>query len=57
MHYGKNGEEKVWLQESEVEKDLGIMVSIDGKHGKQVEAAVSKANSALGRMRKIFKFF
>ena len=65
MHYGKNnprnkyyiqhGEEKVWLQESEVEKDLGIMVSCDGKHGKQVEAAVSKANSALGRMRKTFK--
>ena len=45
------------MQESEVEKDLGIMVSSDGKHGKQVEAAVSKANSALGRMRKTFKFF
>ena len=67
MHYGKknprnkyyiqHGEEKVWLQESEVEKDLGIMVSSDGKYGKQVEAAVSKANSALGRMRKTFKFF
>ena len=52
MHYGKknprnkyyiqHGEEKVWLQESEVEKHMGIMVSIDGKHGKQVEAAVLK---------------
>ena len=45
------------MQESEVEKDLGIMVSSDGKHGKQVEAAVFKANSDLGRMRKTFKFF
>ena len=67
MHYGKqnpkrryyieNGGTKVWLEETEVEKDLGMIVSSDGKNSKQVEAAVAKANSALGRMRKTFKYF
>ena len=33
------------------------MVASDGRNSKQVEAAVSKANSALGRMRKTFKYF
>ena len=67
MHYGKqnpkrkyyieNEGKRVWLEETLVEKDLGVMVASDGRNSKQVEAAVSKANSALGRMRKTFKYF
>jgi len=47
----------VWLETTEVEKDLGVMISSDGRNNKQVESAVSKANRALGRMRKTFKYF
>ena len=67
MHYGKqkpkrryyivNEGMQVWLEETKVEKDLGVMVSSDGRNSKQVEAAVSKANKALARMRKTFKYF
>ena len=67
MHFGKqnpkkkyfitNDKAKVELESTEVEKDLGVMVSSDGRNSRQVEAAVSKANRALGRMRKTFKFF
>ena len=67
MHFGKQNprksyyiegvEGKVWLETTEVEKDLGVMISSDGRNSKQVEAAVSKANRALGRMRKTFKYF
>ena len=67
MHFGKNNPRKkyyidgkdgrVWLESTDVEKDLGVMISSDGRNSKQVEAAVSKANRALGRMRKTFKFF
>jgi len=45
------------LESTEGEKDLGFMISSDGRNSKKVEAAVSKANRALGRMRKTFKFF
>ncbi len=65
MHFGKNNPRKnyfienegskVWLEKTEVEKDLGVMVSSDGKNIKQVEAAVSKANRTLGRIRKLLK--
>ena len=51
MHFGKNNprknyyieneESKVWLDKTEFEKDLGVMISSDGKNSKQVEAAVS----------------
>jgi hypothetical protein len=46
-----------WWKKTEIEKGLGVMVSSDGKNSKQVEAAVSKSNRALGRMRKTFEFF
>ncbi|RMZ95412.1 hypothetical protein BpHYR1_044821 [Brachionus plicatilis] len=42
-YYIQHGKEKEWLQESEVEKDLGIMVSSDEKHSKQVEAMLYPA--------------
>ena len=47
-----------------MEKDLGIMVTTDGKCSAQVEAAVNKASwlgewvgSWLGRIRKTFRYF
>ncbi len=67
MHFGKQNPRRkyyiegkvgrVWLETTEVEKDLGVMISSDGRNNKQVESAVSKANRALGRMRKTFKYF
>ena len=64
MHFGKNNPRgKYWIEEdgkrqeletTEVEKDLGIMVTIDGKCSAQVEAAVNKASWTLGRIRKSF---
>jgi hypothetical protein len=42
---------------TEVEKCFGVMISSDGRNNKQVESVVSKANRALGRMRKTFKYF
>lgn len=66
MHFGKQNPRKeyyidgkdgrVWLETSEVVKDLGVMISSDGRNSKQVEAAVSKPNRVLGRM-KTFKYF
>ena len=67
MHFGKNnleseyfienGDEQVVLGKTEVEKDLGVIIEKRGKSSKQVQAAVSRANSILGRMRKTFQFF
>ena len=42
---------------TEVEKDLGIMVSANGTNTEQVEAAVNKASWVLGRIRKTFRYF
>ncbi len=47
----------MWLQTTDVEKDLGVMISSDGRNNKQVESAVTTANRVLGRMRKNFKYF
>ena len=67
MHFGKNNpRDKYWiegdgdrfeLETTEVEKDLGIMVTADGKCSAQVEAAVNKASWVLGRIRKTFRYF
>ncbi len=67
MHFGKQNPRRkyyiegkvgrVWLETTEVEKDLGVMISSDGRNNKQVESAVSKANRALVRMTKTFKYF
>lgn len=45
---------KLWLEMTESEKDLGMMASRDRRDSKQVETAVSKVNRTLGN--KTFKF-
>ena len=45
------------LETTEVEKDLGIMITADGRCSAQVEAAVNRASWILGRIRKTFRFF
>ena len=67
MHFGKknpekdyfigNGNERVLLGKTEAEKDLGVIIENNGKSSKQIQSAVSRANSVLGRMRKTFQFF
>ena len=42
---------------TEVEKDLGIMVTANGRNTEKVEAAVNKASWVLGRIRKTFRYF
>jgi hypothetical protein len=49
-YYIENEARKVWLEKTEVEKDLRVMVSSDGKNSK-LETVVSKANRTLGRIR------
>ena len=50
MHFGKNNKrKKYWVREqelstTEVERDLGIMITAGGKNKAQVEAAVNKAS-------------
>lgn len=56
--YYINGEgEQMLLGSTDVEKDLGIMVTNNGKCSAQVEAAVNKASWILGRIRKTFRYF
>ena len=67
MHYGKknperdyfigNRNERVQLGKTDAEKDLGVLIENNSKSSKQIQSAVSRANSILGRMRKTFKFF
>ena len=40
-----------------MEKNLGVMVSNNGKWAAQVETAVNKASWVLGRISKSFRFF
>ncbi len=67
MHFGRgnpeeeyfigSGSERVRLEKTEAEKDLGIIVSNDGKNNKQAVKAINRANSELGKMRRTFQFF
>jgi hypothetical protein len=67
MHFGKvnpgkayyigSGSERVVLEETKAEKDLGVIISSDGKNNGQVIKAVNRANAELGRLRKTFQFF
>ena len=45
------------LEVTEVEKDLGVMVTMDWKCSAQVEVAVNRASLILGKLRKTFRFF
>jgi ribonuclease P/MRP protein subunit RPP40 len=67
MHFGKSnllrnyeimdGSELINLEKTESERDLGIIISSNGKTSEQVRTAVSKATRILGLMRKTFRFF
>ena len=67
MHFGKNNPRKEYviedngrnmvLEKTELEKDLGVMVTMDGKCSAQVEVAVNRASWILGRLRKTFRYF
>ena len=53
-YYIGHGQERVVLGKMEAEKDLCLIVENSGKSSRQVQAAVSKANSALERRRTPF---
>ena len=67
MHFGRanpereyfvgSGIERVKLEKTETEKDLGVIVSSNGKNDRQAVKAINRANLELGRMRKTFQFF
>ena len=67
MHFGKVNPEKVYyfeengkkltLETTDVERDLGIMITNDGKWAAKVEVAVNRASWVLFRIRKTFRFF
>ena len=54
MHFGRgnpereyyigSGEERVLLEKTEAEKDLGIIISNDGKYNRQAMKAINQAN-------------
>ena len=45
------------FETTEIERDFGVLVSSDGSFSHQVNAAIARANSILGRMRNTFKYF
>jgi ribonuclease P/MRP protein subunit RPP40 len=67
MDFGKNkllknyeileGSELINLEKTESERDLGVIISSNGKTSEQVWAAVSRATRILGLMRKTFRLF
>ena len=67
MYFGKDnprkeyvieeGGKRIVLEATEVERDLGIKISANGKFSEQVEAAVNKASWTLGRIRITFRYF
>ncbi len=64
MHIGKNNEqyqykindnnEEYILQNTEIERDLGVIISSDLKWSNQVNTAVAKAQKALGLIKRTF---
>ena len=67
MHMGKDNprlkysimdqDQRIPLETTRIEKDLGIMISEDGSYSAQVTRALSKANTILGRLLNTFKYF
>ena len=45
------------IQKSELERDLGIMISSDLKWKDQTSHAINKARSMIGKIRNSFKYF
>ena len=56
-YYVENGDERVQLGVTEAEKDLGVIITNNGKTKLQAEKAIHRANHELGKMRKTFRFF
>ena len=52
-----SGSERVKLEKTEEEKDLGVIVSSNGRNERQPVKATTRANLELGRMRKTFQLF
>ena len=65
MHKGKKnpelsyiiGNDGTSLESTKVERDLGVIMTSNTSNSLQVQAAVSKANKSLGRLRKSFTYF
>ena len=65
MHFGRQNpcqqylmnenDQQVQVEESSCEKDLGVLIDNQLKFNKQIETAVSKANSKLGMIRRSFE--
>ena len=56
-YYIENGNERVVLDVTEAETDLGVIISNNCKNKLQAEKSIYRANYELGRLRKTFKFF
>ncbi len=56
-YYIGSGDERVRLEKTEAEKDLGVIICDDGKNNRQAVKAINRANSELERLRKTFQFF
>ena len=64
MHFGRdndqheytlpNGNERIILGKTTIQKDLGVYISNDLKWTSQCSRAAAQANSALGRLKKAF---
>jgi hypothetical protein len=66
MHFGRanpemeyfigSGRERVKIDKTETEKDLGMILNSDGKNARQTVKVINRANLELGRMRKTLQF-
>lgn len=67
MHTGKTNENRTYsindghnntiLENTEIERDLGILVCANGRWSEQATAAASKANRILGMIKRSFKYW
>ena len=69
MHLGKNNprrayfmydkatDKNIQLETTDLERDLGILISSDGSFSPQVVTAISRANNIFGKMKNTFKYF
>ena len=53
---GHDGEERVVLKSSEVERDLGVLIDRELKFSKHIETQVNKANKIVGLVRRSFEY-
>ena len=55
--YKKATDKDIQLETTDLERDLGILISGDGSFQPQVVTAISRANNILGKMKNTFKYF